>query len=308
MSSNLSLIGFGEAGSTFARAGDWAARVYDAQTDGPARADMWARYEDAGVTGAETAASAIAGSDAIFSVVTADQALLAAHNVAEALAENAFFFDMNSVAPDTKRAAAAVIDAAGGRYVDVAVMAPVNPARMAVPLFVSGPYAEQGAALLADVGFTKVRVVGTEVGRASTIKMLRSVIFKGMEALTAECVLACDRAGVLDEVLGSLGAEWPALADYRLDRMMVHGVRRAAEMEESAKTLEALGIEPLMTRGTIARQRQMGDFGIVPPDGLPAKLSVLGVTPAEAGAHGGTMRTDKMDSRFRGNDIEGKVA
>lgn len=276
MLSNLSLIGFGEAGSTFARAGDWPACVYDVQTDGPARADMLARYEAAGVKGAETANDAVSGADAIFSVVTADQALLVARNAAEAIAKDAFFFDMNSVAPDTKRAAAAVTDAAGGRYVDVAVMAPVNPARMAVPLLVSGPYAEQGAALLSDVGFTKVRVVGTEVGRASTIKMLRSVIFKGMEALTAECVLACDRAGVLDEVLGSLGAEWPALADYRLDRMMVHGVRRAAEMEESAKTLEALGIEPLMTRGTIARQRQIGSLAFSPiPETLDAKLERL---------------------------------
>lgn len=276
MSSNLSLIGFGEAGSTFARAGDWAARVYDLKTDGPARAEMLARYEEAGVTGADSTAEAVRGADAVFSVVTADQALPAARAAAPAFPQDTFYFDMNSVAPDTKRAAAAVIDASGGRYVDVAVMAPVNPARMAVPLLVSGPYAEAGAALLADAGFTKVRMVGTEVGRASTIKMLRSVIFKGMEALTAECVLACDRAGVLDEVLGSLGAEWPALADYRLDRMMVHGVRRAAEMEESAKTLEALGIEPLMTRGTIARQRQIGSLNISPiPETLDAKLERL---------------------------------
>ena len=118
--------------------------------------------------------------------------------------------------------------------------------------------------------------MGDDIGRASTIKMLRSVIFKGMEALTAECVLACHRADVLDEVLASLGAEWPALADYRLDRMMVHGVRRAAEMEESAKTLTALGVEPLMTRGTIARQRALGSLQISPiPDTLDAKLERL---------------------------------
>lgn len=276
MSSNLSLIGFGEAGSTFALAGDWAARVYDVKTDGPARADMLARYDEAGVMAVESTMQAVSGANAVFSVVTVDQALAAARAASWAFPRDGFFFDMNSVAPDTKRAAAAVIDAAGGRYVDVAVMAPVNPARMAVPLLVSGPYAEEGATVLAEAGFTKVRVVGTEVGRASTIKMLRSVIFKGMEALTAECVLACDRAGVLDEVLGSLGAEWPALADYRLDRMMVHGVRRAAEMEESAKTLEALGVEPLMTRGTVARQRQIGSLAISPvPETLDAKLERL---------------------------------
>lgn len=276
MDSNLALIGFGEAGSTFARAGDWAARVYDVKTEGNARAEMLARYNEAGVTLAESSAEAIDGASAVISVVTADQALEAARRASRNIARDAFFFDMNSVAPDTKRAAAAVVDASGGRYVDVAVMAPVNPARMGVPLLVSGPYADEGAKLLADLGFTKVRVVGTEVGRASTIKMLRSVIFKGMEALTAECVLACERAGVLEEVLGSLGAEWPALADYRLDRMMVHGVRRAAEMEESAKTLEALGVEPLMTRGTITRQRQIGSLAMSPiPETLDAKLERL---------------------------------
>lgn len=276
MDSKLALIGFGEAGSTFARAGDWAARVYDVKTEGEVRAEMLARYDEAGVGLAESSAEAIDGAKAVISVVTADQALEVARRASRYVVRDAFFFDMNSVAPDTKRAAAAVVDAAGGRYIDVAVMAPVNPARMGVPLLVSGPYAEEGAKLLVDLGFTKVRVVGAEVGRASTIKMLRSVIFKGMEALTAECVLACERAGVLDEVLGSLGAEWPALADYRLDRMMVHGVRRAAEMEESAKTLEALGVEPLMTRGTITRQRQIGSLAISPiPETLDAKLERL---------------------------------
>lgn len=276
MTATPALIGFGEAGSTFALAGDWASRVFDIKTAGEMRDTMLARYQDCGVTGAESLASALADATAVISVVTADQALSAAEAAAQIIRKDAFFFDMNSVAPDTKRAAAKAIDAAGGRYVDVAVMSPVNPARMSVPLLLSGPHAAAACAALQAFGFTKVRAVGDEVGRASTIKMLRSVIFKGMESLTAECVLACHKADVLDEVLGSLGAEWPDLADYRLDRMMVHGVRRAAEMEESAKTLESLGIEPLMTRGTIARQRAIGSLGITPvPDTLDAKLERL---------------------------------
>lgn len=276
MTTSPALIGFGEAGSTFALAGDWASHVFDIKTAGDARAAMLARYEDCGVVGAESLVGALSGASAVISVVTADQALGVAEAASQVIAKDALFFDMNSVAPETKRAAAQAIEAAGARYVDVAVMSPVNPARMAVPLLVSGPHAQAGCGALEAFGFTKVRDVGSEVGRASTIKMLRSVIFKGMEALTAECVLACHKADVLDDVLGSLGAEWPDLADYRLDRMMVHGVRRAAEMEESAKTLESLGVEPLMTRGTIARQRALGGLGISPvPETLKAKLERL---------------------------------
>jgi 3-hydroxyisobutyrate dehydrogenase-like beta-hydroxyacid dehydrogenase len=165
---------------------------------------------------------------------------------------------MNSVAPNTKREAAAVIEAAGGRYLDVAIMSPVHPARLAVPLLVSGAHSKEGAAALQALGFTNVRVVGAEVGRASSIKMIRSVMVKGQEALTAEMILAARQADVVTEVLSSLGADWTERARYNLERMTTHGVRRAAEMEEVAKTLESLGVEPLMTRGTIIRQREMG--------------------------------------------------
>jgi 3-hydroxyisobutyrate dehydrogenase-like beta-hydroxyacid dehydrogenase len=258
------LIGFGEAGQAFAVGNDW--RAFDIVPEKSRSA---------------TLAEALDGARAVLSVVTADQALIVAKQASALIAPGTYFFDMNSVAPDTKRAASAVIDARGGRYIDVAVMSPVNPARLATPLLVSAPYSEDGAALLMQLGFTNVRVVGTEVGRASTIKMLRSVMYKGMEALTAECLIACERAGVTDEVIGSFGnakesGDWASEADYRLDRMMVHGLRRAAEMEESVKTLEALGVVPSMTQGTAERHRAIGSLNIkCPPKGLDAKLERL---------------------------------
>jgi 3-hydroxyisobutyrate dehydrogenase-like beta-hydroxyacid dehydrogenase len=155
-------------------------------------------------------------------------------------------------------------------------MSPVHPARLATPLLVSGPDADAGVVALCALGFTNVRAVGDQVGRASTIKMLRSVMYKGVEALTAECLMACEKAGVTDDVLGSFGNDWSSGADYRIDRMMVHGLRRSAEMAEVVKTLECLGVEPLMTRGTVARQREIGGLGMkCPPEGLGAKLGLL---------------------------------
>ncbi|RZJ99443.1 MAG: DUF1932 domain-containing protein, partial [Novosphingobium sp.] len=93
------------------------------------------------------------------------------------------------------------------------------------------------------------------------IKMIRSVMVKGLEALTAEMMLGAEAADVTDEVLASLDASekprpWAERAAYNLERMATHGLRRAAEMEESAKTLSALGVEPIMTAGTVRRQRE----------------------------------------------------
>jgi 3-hydroxyisobutyrate dehydrogenase-like beta-hydroxyacid dehydrogenase len=217
-----------------------------------------------GVRAAATPAEALTGSSLILSLVTADHALAAATDYAPFVPAGALWCDMNSVAPQTKRAAAEAIEASGGRYVDVAVLAPVDPAKLAVPLLVAGPAAADAEAALRAAGFSNVRVVGAEVGKASAIKMIRSVMVKGIEALTAEMMAAAEAAGVTDAVLASLDASekvlpWQDKAAYNLERMAVHGLRRAAEMEESAKTLAALGVDPVMTRGTVERQRMAGE-------------------------------------------------
>ncbi len=281
----VALIGFGEAGSTFARAGQWNghARAWDLR---PARRDLMAGY---GVAAAGDAAAALADADIVLSLVTADAALPVARDYAALLPAGALWCDMNSVAPDTKRAAAEAITAAGARYIDVAVMSPVDPAALNVPLLIAGDDAAEAQDRLATLGFRKSRIVGTEIGRASAIKMIRSVMVKGLEALTAEMVLGATQAGVLDEVLASLDASektvsWAERADYNLDRMLQHGLRRAAEMHESAATLQGLGISPMMTENTVNWQQALGDLGADPiPEGLQAKLDFITRTPGFKG-------------------------
>lgn len=290
MESRIALIGFGEAAAAFVGAMPETARpfcAYDLKTDTLAsRTAKLADYARHGVAAAENAAEALAGAAAVLSLVTADQALLAAQTGAASLAPGALWCDMNSVAPDTKRAAAAAIEQAGGRYVDVAVLAPVHPQQLAVPLLLSGPHAEAGAAQLRALGFGNVSVIAGGVGKASSIKMIRSVMVKGLEALTAEWILAAEAAGIRDEAVAVLNASWPgtdwaAKADYNLERMLVHGLRRAAEMEEVVKTLDALGTGSAMTRGTVARQHALGALGQTAPDTLDAKLALLLAKPCD---------------------------
>ncbi len=270
MVQQIALIGFGEAGATFARAAGWggAARAYDVRPERSAPA------AELGVQFCPSAAAALAGADLVLSLVTADAALAVARDCAPLIAAGALWCDMNSVSPDTKRAAAAAITAAGGRYVDVAVLAPVDPARLNVPLLLAGDAADAAAVALAAAGFVRISVVGAEIGRASAIKLIRSVMVKGIEALTAEMMLASNRAGVGEAVLASLDASerhesWFVRAAYNLDRMAQHGERRAAEMEHCASTLDALGVAPLMTRATVERQRAAAGT-IIPSPPPPA--------------------------------------
>jgi len=200
----------------------------------------------------------------VISAVTAASSYQAAQSVAPHLKGNPYYLDINSVSPGRKQETAKLL-ADRARYVDVAVVAPIHPARHKTPLLIAGPHAKAVSPLLQELEMT-LSIVPGEVGKAAAIKMIRSVMIKGIEALTLECFLAASRAGLLDEVTLSLknnfpSLDWNKIAAYNLERMASHGERRAAEMEESAVTLRELGLDPLMVKATVARQREMGAIG-----------------------------------------------
>lgn len=283
MADHVALIGFGEAAMAFVEAlGDPARfRAYDIKTEAAAScAAKAADYAQTGVCGTKAAIEAVAGASLILSLVTPDQALAAAGEVSRAIPRDAIYCDLNSVAPQTKRAAAAMIEENGGLYADVAVMAPVLPARNFTPLLVSGPHKTAAARALRELGFTMVEGMDGPLGSASAIKMIRSIMVKGVEALSLECMLAAHAAGVMYPVIASLDASWQGAecekrADYNIERMMAHGLRRAAELEEVVKTLDELGTGSAMTKAAAERQRAIGSLRLSPPEGLAAKLALV---------------------------------
>jgi 3-hydroxyisobutyrate dehydrogenase-like beta-hydroxyacid dehydrogenase len=264
----VSFIGFGEAGQAIAsglrEAGLERIAAWDILFPVPEGQRLKSAGKTMGVRLASSAADAVAETDLIVSAVTAASSLEAAQSVAPHLAGNPYYLDINSVSPGRKRATEKLL---GGRarYIDVAVVAAIHPARHRTPLLIAGPHAEAAAPLLRELEM-QLNVVGAATGAAAAIKMIRSVMIKGIEALTLECFLAASRAGVLDEVTASLknnypGLDWAKIAEYNLERMASHGERRAAEMEESALTLRELGLDPRMVDATVKDQRAMGTIG-----------------------------------------------
>ena len=258
---HIALIGFGEVGRIFARdlrrKGVAHIGAYDPlfdQADSPPRRSA----EEAGIIVAASAHEAAIGAGLVISAVTAAQAMAAAQSVIGGLSQGAFFLDLNSASPGVKAAAAKAIDAAGGRYVEAAVMSSVPPKGLKTPMLLGGPHAkgflEYAASLDLDA-----RVFADVVGPASATKMCRSVMIKGVEALLAECLLTARHYGVEGTVLDSLSdllphPDWRRQAAYMISRSLVHGKRRAEEMREVAVTVEEAGVEPLMSRAIAERQ------------------------------------------------------
>jgi 3-hydroxyisobutyrate dehydrogenase-like beta-hydroxyacid dehydrogenase len=265
---SVCFIGFGEAGQAIAAGlhdeGVETIVAWDILFPVDEGQKLHAAAETIGVRCAASASDAVRGADMIICAVTAASSVDAAKSVKPQLSAAPYFLDINSVSPGRKQDTAKLFGDRA-RYVDVAVLAPIHPARHRTPMLLGGPHAQSVAPMLAALGM-RTHVAGAEIGAAAAIKMVRSEMIKGIEALTLECFLAAARAGVVDEVAASMknnypGLDWTKIVPYNLERMASHGERRAAEMEEVADTLRELGVEPLMTLATVRRQRDMGQIG-----------------------------------------------
>jgi 3-hydroxyisobutyrate dehydrogenase-like beta-hydroxyacid dehydrogenase len=258
--SRVALIGFSEVGQTLA-ADLLKARVevsaYDILFDPPDSVPSRA-VRAAAVRKGKDASDAIANAELIVSAVTAASDVDAARSVTSGIPRGAFYIDLNSVSPATKTICARLIEDAGGRYVEAAVMTPIHPRGIASPMLLGGPHAAAFLERAAPLGFS-AKVFSSTLGQAAAVKMCRSVIIKGVEALLTESMLAARHYGVEKPVLDSLSdllpaGDWEKIARYFISRSLEHGVRRAEEMREAAKTVAEAGVAPSMASATAERE------------------------------------------------------
>jgi 3-hydroxyisobutyrate dehydrogenase-like beta-hydroxyacid dehydrogenase len=256
----IALIGFGEVGTTLAedllKVGAEVSAFDILFNDANSRPSKEAAHIP--VHKALSAHDAVKDAELIISAVTAAADVEAAQSVIGGMPQGVFFLDLNSASPGMKITSQGIIESAGGRYVEAAVMTPIDAKRIASYMLLGGLHAEEFAERSAPLGFTG-KFFSEKVGQASATKMCRSVIIKGVEALLSESMLAARNYGVEKIVLDSLSdllplEDWDKVARYMISRALQHGTRRAEEMREAAKTVEESGIEPLMSLATAARQ------------------------------------------------------
>lgn len=272
--SQWGLIGFGEVGKIFAQgllAQVDALKCWDLKLlDPEMREAELAHAARLGVVASASAQALCAGSDLVISAVTASSTLAVAREAALHLRPGAVFLDLNSASPGTKQQAAALIDGAGGHYVEAGVMTSVPPYGIRVPMLLGGERAEALAQVLRGYGMDATAVANT-IGVASAIKMCRSVMIKGLEALVIESYATARHYGVEDHMIATLAETFPSIdwhrqGAYFFSRVAQHGKRRAEEMREVANTVREAGFEPWMAAATaekhdwVAGQSRSGAF------------------------------------------------
>jgi 3-hydroxyisobutyrate dehydrogenase-like beta-hydroxyacid dehydrogenase len=266
---HIGMVGYGEVGKIFtAGLKDRVAGIsaWDLIFDAPALRDAQrAHAAQAGVAACASMAELCGRADLIISAVTASSTLAVAQAAATHVRRSTVFLDLNSASPGTKQQAAALIDAAGGHYVEAGVMTSVPPYGIKVPMLLGGARAAELAGVLVAWGMD-AKMVSEKLGVASAIKMCRSVMIKGLEALVIESYTTARAYGVEDHVLPTLAETFPSIdwekqGAYFFSRVVQHGQRRAEEMREAANTVREAGggFDPFMASAIADKQQWVAD-------------------------------------------------
>ncbi|MDM0028751.1 NAD(P)-dependent oxidoreductase [Variovorax saccharolyticus] len=266
---HIGVIGYGEVGKIFAfglkdkpgvrTVGAWDLKFIDPAHQTAERAHA----AQAGVAAHPSMAAVCQASTLLISAVTASNTLGVAREAAPQLRPGTVFLDLNSASPGTKQQCAALVEAAGAHYVEAGVMTSVPPYGVRVPMLLGGERAAALAKALSAWGLD-ARAVSERLGVASAIKMSRSVMIKGLEALAIESYATARAYGVEDHVLPTLqetfpGIDWSRQGAYFFSRVVQHGQRRAEEMREAANTVREAGFVPLMASAIADKQQWVAD-------------------------------------------------
>lgn len=223
------------------------------------------KADQAGITLAKTRAELAARTDIFISAVTCSDAVIAASQMAPYLGEHHIYVDLNSTSPAVKKEVCAVIENAGAHFVEIGVLGGIPTMGYKVSMLLCGDKAEEVAACLAGFGMDTECIEG-ETGAAAAVKMFRSIVVKGIEALFLECVLAAEPYGATERVLETIEQNYPGvgkdLANFFMTRTAVHAERRSHEMEEVAETLRAMGLDPIMSEASARRLGEVAKLGL----------------------------------------------
>lgn len=250
----IAIVGCGEVGSTYARA-LLAAGDHDVVIDDPRpEVAAWAAEHD--LTLHRTAGPWLADVDAAWVCVAGDLAHRVITQMHEYLARGVTIIDLTTASPEDK-ARSAVLLGDRGVYIDAVIMGAIAMNGVATPLLGAGPHAEGAMSVLADLGAPVRTLPDAAPGDAAALKLLRSVLTKGLEALGVECLVAAERMGVRDQlpaVLADIDAGGlTPFVDAVVRTHPLHAKRRQHEVHRAGLQLAGHGGNPSLLAATEER-------------------------------------------------------
>lgn len=260
---NIAVIGFGEAGTIIAegcltgskrRHEDTACHAWDIRMrDAAVRGDLRTKADGLGVVLHETTGEWLADMDVVFSLVFGGVARNVALEILPRLKKGAVYIDLTTSVPGDMREAASAFAERGAGFIDGTALGSFRTNGITVPFVLSGTDVEFWSAWMNSLGFATTPVPGA-AGNASCVKLLRSILAKGLEALAIECFTAAEAMGLRETMTSAfndfdLRPLVAALEDMGASHIP-HCKRRLDEIDHALHMLDGVALDGTMTRAS----------------------------------------------------------
>ncbi len=267
----IGIIGYGEAGQAIAQGlfsnKGRSISVFDIKfNDDEFEESLRLKAKEQGIIVEEDMRSLISKSDMILSLVTGEVAAQVVRESLPFMKEGKVYVDMNTVSPRGKMLIGELIEKKGGSFIEVAILGAIASYGFKSPMLVCGKRADEFVNLLGNMGFN-VRFVSKEIGKASYLKMLRSVFAKGVEALLLEMLVGAERCDLVEPLMDAIvkhmdGSSFQEIANTWITTNVIHADRRAEEMDHVIETLNELHVRPIMAEAVRDRLRKSSQSGL----------------------------------------------
>jgi 3-hydroxyisobutyrate dehydrogenase-like beta-hydroxyacid dehydrogenase len=267
----IGIIGYGEAGTAFAKPlsvhDSVTLSVFDIRFIGNTTSQLPDnRTIEQNICIVDDLESLVADNELILSVVTSEASMSVVKATLPYINGSKIYVDMNSVSAKTKIRMGELVEEKGGAFIEAAILGAIAAYGYRSPVLACGRRAQEFAAFFNNLGFD-IRYLSEDLGKASNMKMLRSVFSKGVESLLIEMMIAAKRSDLLEGVMAEIvefmdKRSFQEIANAWITTTVMHAKRRAEEMEHVIETLNELKIKPIMTTATRDRLLGVSELGL----------------------------------------------
>lgn len=254
---NIGIVGYGEVGKVFAGGliqNNFDVHVYDLLTE-QGHEEVLKDIKNKGATPALSISDLVNKSEVILLLVNSAATKDVIASITKTKQKPLTIIDLTTSKPYTKKNCKIEIENYHPEaiYIDGAIMGTVATEGFNVPLLLASENEEIMLTIKKELTMN-IKILVGEVGKAASIKLIRSVFMKGLEALLLESMIAAKKYNVDQNVMESISMtlnnnDFNKFGEALIKTHVIHKNRRYKEILDSIKLIEDAKIEPYVTQG-----------------------------------------------------------
>ncbi|MEB8097996.1 NAD(P)-binding domain-containing protein [Staphylococcus xylosus] len=202
----------------------------------------------------------------LFVAVPATKTVEAWSEISDVVASETVLVDLTTASSDEKNKVNEMMSHKGMTIIDAAILGALKVYQNEVPILASGAQTNKFIELGHQIGMNTTKL-NDKVGDATNFKFVRSIFTKGLSTLLFEVMASADQLNISEEIYESITGtmdkdDFGEIINRYIKSNVKHSQRREKEMKNVSEFLESHYIEPVMTKATIQKLKNITEANL----------------------------------------------